>query len=360
MPAHALRCFALCSVVASVVATSAVAAGTPDGGSAATPPASPKAQWRAFALEPGSEFQFEVSSPDGEGAKRKVGQFTVQLEGSGSNELAATWSVQMGKAPAKSLRTSELPQSLVERSRPKLIAWPEAAPFLATVLAQWWESYPGFEWRNGAHWPGGPRDVVPLMTDVVSTCESAGRKGFKGKLTSGKLVVGEVCVDPSLPLPLYAVTFDGQGRPRFEARLLSAKVPPVAAERRMRLTKLPFEEARKRVAFRVWSPKSLPKGVELVESRLIEHEGASYVVQQYQWTKEKRLFQIDQYDATGPEPVWPEADAEAVTVGGLPARLMKLGGGIHALRWTKGATRILVNGAVGREDILRVGESLAD
>jgi len=58
-----------------------------------------------------------------------------------------------------------------------------------------------------------------FMLQVEDRCEASGVSGFYGRVMAGGDIFGEVCVSPPVPLPLWVLTKDTQGNPRYEARL---------------------------------------------------------------------------------------------------------------------------------------------
>ena len=123
---------------------------------------------------------------------------------------------------------------------------------------------------------------------------------------------------------------------------------------RNKMTKMSVDEARKKAPFKVLEPAYLPKGVSYVETRYIEFGGRTFIVLQYEFTGQKRYFQVDEYPAGAPESAWP--GTKEVQIGEYQGQAM-LEHGMSAVRWTQNGTRLVVNGAIGEAEALKIARS---
>lgn len=122
-----------------------------------------------------------------------------------------------------------------------------------------------------------------------------------------------------------------------------------------RMTKMTLVEARMKAPFTVREPSYLPAGVRYVETRYIEFNDHVFVVIQYEFEGKDIYFQIDEYSPTVTEMELP---------GTQHVRLGKYDGeavfqhGLTVIRWTQDGTRLLLNGAIDREEAIKVAASV--
>ena len=174
------------------------------------------AVWKPFDLRPGDYFKYAITDH----TQAKEGWVTVRVTQKDTNELEARWEGDLG-GKQFSVTTVAPADRLIELSRPMLIASQPAVPFAATVLSFWWNHVYGFQWQVGAKWSAVFQEMIPIgfILQVEDRCEASGVSGFYGQVMSGNKIFGEICVSPPIPLPLWVLTKDTQGNPRYEARL---------------------------------------------------------------------------------------------------------------------------------------------
>lgn len=174
--------------------------------------------WKPFALQPGDYFKYTMIDHVQGG---KQGWLTVQVKENEEGELEARWD---GELDGKefSVTTAAPADRLIELSRPGLITKPGAIPFLASVLASWWERVEGFKWQVGADWSVVLDEMMPagFTVKVEDRCAVAGQEGFRSRFVSGETVMMEACVSPRLPLALSAKVNDVDNQPTYEALLV--------------------------------------------------------------------------------------------------------------------------------------------
>ena len=174
------------------------------------------AVWKPFDLRPGDYFKYAITDH----TQAKEGWITVRVMQKDTNELEARWEGDLGGQQI-SFTTVAPADRLIELSRPMLIASQPAVPFAATVLSFWWNHVYGFQWKVGARWSAVFQEMIAIgfTLQVEDRCEASGVSGFYGRVMAGGDIFGEVCVSPPVPLPLWVLTKDTQGNPRYEARL---------------------------------------------------------------------------------------------------------------------------------------------
>lgn len=173
--------------------------------------------WKPFALQPGDYFKYTMVDHVQGG---KQGWITVQIKEKGEGELEARWD---GELDGKkfSVTTAAPADRLIELSRPGLTT-PGAMPFLASVLASWWERVEGLKWQVGANWSVVLDEMMPagFTVKVEDRCTIAGQAGFRSRFVAGETVMMEACVSPRLPLALSAKVNDVDNKPTYEALLV--------------------------------------------------------------------------------------------------------------------------------------------
>lgn len=121
------------------------------------------------------------------------------------------------------------------------------------------------------------------------------------------------------------------------------------------LKKMTVEEAKSKAPFKVLVPAYLPEGVKFVETRYVEYGDDTYVVLQYQFAgKEGRYFQVDEYPPRVRE--MPMPGTEEIQVGDHKGEAV-FQHGFTMVRWTQDGTRLMVNGAIGRVEAMKVAQS---
>jgi len=172
--------------------------------------------WKPFDLRPGDYFKYAITDH----TQAKEGWITVRVIQKGHPRLEARWEGELG-GQQLSVTTVAPADRLIELSRPMLITSQPAVPFAATILSFWWDHVSGFQWRVGARWSVVFQEMIPIgfTLQVEDRCEASRVSGFYGRVIAGSNILGEVCVSPPVPLPLWVLTKDTQGNPRYEARL---------------------------------------------------------------------------------------------------------------------------------------------
>lgn len=121
-----------------------------------------------------------------------------------------------------------------------------------------------------------------------------------------------------------------------------------------KMVKISVEEARAKAPFKVLEPSYLPADASYDETRYIEFDGQVFVVLQYKFSDLKRYFQVDQYS-----PAMPETElsgTKEVQIGGSKVSAL-FQHGFTVIRWTQDGTRLMLNGAIGEEEALKVARS---
>lgn len=120
------------------------------------------------------------------------------------------------------------------------------------------------------------------------------------------------------------------------------------------MTRISVEDARIRAPFKVFEPTYLPAGARHLETRYIEFDGQVFVVLQYEFEGQERYFQVDEYSPAVPESELP--GTQAVQVGGHDGQAL-FQHGLSVVRWTQDGTRLMLNGAIGEAEALKVARS---
>lgn len=120
------------------------------------------------------------------------------------------------------------------------------------------------------------------------------------------------------------------------------------------MEKISTEEAGERAPFKVLVPGYLPPGTGYVETRYIIYQGQVFVVLQYEFEGRNRYFQVDQYLPSVPENEL--AGMQDVRIGELEGEAL-FQHGLTVVRWTQDGTRLMLNGAISREEAMKVAGS---
>lgn len=120
------------------------------------------------------------------------------------------------------------------------------------------------------------------------------------------------------------------------------------------IKKMSVEEARKKAPFKVLAPAYLPEGVRYLETRYIEYGADTFVVLQYEYTAGQRYFQVDEYPPTVAEVEMP--GVEEIQVGSYKGQA-QFQHGFTMVRWTQDGTRLMINGAIGQAEAMKVAQS---
>lgn len=120
------------------------------------------------------------------------------------------------------------------------------------------------------------------------------------------------------------------------------------------IKKMSVEEARKKAPFKVLAPAYLPEGVRYLETRYIEYGADTFVVLQYEYTGKQRYFQVDEYPPTVAEVKMP--GVEEIQIGSFKGQA-QFQHGFSMVRWTQDGTRLMINGAIGQAEAMKVAQS---
>lgn len=172
--------------------------------------------WKTFEFRPGDQFKYAITDH----TQSKQGWVAARVMQKDVNELEATWEGELG-GQQFSFTTAAPADRLIGLSRAMLITSKPAVPFAATIISFWWDQVYGTQWAVGAKWSAVFQEMVPIgfTLEVTDHCEASGVSGFYGRVMSGSDIYGEVCVSPALPLPIWVLTRDNEGKPRYEAQL---------------------------------------------------------------------------------------------------------------------------------------------
>lgn len=173
--------------------------------------------WKPFLLRPGDYFKYTMTDH----VIKKQGWIEVHIVEKSEEKLEVRWNGVLGGK--KFLVTTSGPSNrLIEFSRPDLSSTPGTISFLATVLSSLWEKLEGVQWQVGAKWDIVLDEMAPaaFFVKIDGPCTIAGQEGFSSRFIGDETVLMEACVSPGLPIALWAKTYEGADKPRYEARLV--------------------------------------------------------------------------------------------------------------------------------------------
>ena len=157
----------------------------------------------------------------------------------------------------------------------------------------------------------------------------------------------------SLVVLLAAVSIGGCGK-KPEAASSQGQAPQSGIPEHRSIKKMSVEEARKKAPFKVLAPAYLPEGVQYLETRYVEFGSDTFVVLQYEFTAGQRYFQVDEYPPTVVEVAMP--GVQEIQVGSYKGQAV-FQHGFSMVRWTQDGTRLMINGAIGQAEALKVAQS---
>lgn len=174
-------------------------------------------KWQPISLKDGEFFQYLTSS-----AEKKPTLTSLLIRQDKQNKLQASWTVHQDEKIIVSKQVIASSQNVLTSSKAALMTEKHTGPFLNTILMHWWPGIDYFRWEIGFKRAVLVEMLAGFMVEVIKECNVAGIQGFQVRLTTGKILMAEACLSPTIAFPLSVKRYHFKEKNlMYEATLLN-------------------------------------------------------------------------------------------------------------------------------------------